>query len=135
MIVHRDGEILLIRRGREPFKGQWAVPGGFVEHGETVENAATREIMEETGVMVKLVDILGVYSDPTRDPRDHHISIVFVAEFVSGKAQGGDDAAQAEWVSLDSIGPNDLAFDHYLILRDFRTWLQDGGTFWSTKTR
>ena len=78
-----SGRILLIERGRDPYKGKWALPGGFVEYGETVEDAAIREVLEETGVKIDLVEILGVYSTPDRDPRQHTISVAFVGKYVS----------------------------------------------------
>ena len=75
-----DLKILLIQRGLEPFKGQWALPGGFVDVGETVEEAAVREMREETGLDVQLERLVGVYSDPERDPRGHNVSVVFLAK-------------------------------------------------------
>lgn len=116
--------------------GKWAFPGGFVEHGETVENTAVREVLEETSIKTKLIGILGVYSDPSRDPRDHLVSIVFVGSLVDGEPKGGDDAAEARWFDIDSINPDDLAFDHATILADLKHWLNnEGRTFWSTKSR
>ncbi len=108
--------ILLIRRKFPPFQGQWALPGGFVEYGETVEHAAVREAREETGLRVKLKKLLGVYSDPKRDPRGHTVAAVFVAKALSGKLSGQDDASDAAW--LKKI-PENLAFDHGKIIRDY----------------
>ena len=131
-----DGRrILLIKRGREPFKGRWVLPGGFVEYGETVEEAGVREVLEETGIEVELESILGVYSDPARDPRKHIMTTVFVGKPVSGKPKGGDDAADAAWVDLDSLDTKTLAFDHDLVVEDLRRWLKKQSTFWSTKDR
>lgn len=108
--------IVLIRRGREPFAGCWALPGGFVESGESVEAACLREVREETGLAVETVRLLGVYSDPGRDPRGHMVSVVFLCRVTGGRAQGGDDAAEACWfASLDDVH---LAFDHARILAD-----------------
>lgn len=134
-IITTDGKrVILVKRGREPFKGEWVFPGGFVDYGETVENAALREMVEETGVKVKLETILGVYSDPDRDPRGQNVSTVFVATVLEGEPVGGDDADEAKWFDIDSIGPEDLAFDHGLILTDLKEWLLDKtGTFWSTR--
>ena len=77
-IIQKDSQILLVKRKNEPFKGYFALPGGFVNEGEKVEVAAKREVMEETALDVELVDILGVYSDPNRDPRGHIMSTVFI---------------------------------------------------------
>lgn len=117
VVVH-DGKVLLIRRGHPPFQDHWALPGGFVDEGETVEQAAERETREETGLRVRLEGLIGVYSDPERDPRGHTVSVVFLAgphgQSDPSTVQGGDDAAQAEWFPLDQPPP--LAFDHDQIL-------------------
>ena len=115
-IITKDGKILLIKRKNEPFKGKWALPGGFVEYGERVEEAVLREIKEETGLDAKIKKLLGVYSDPNRDPRGHTISIVFILE-AEGEAKGGDDAEEAKFFDLKKL-PS-LAFDHKKIVDDF----------------
>ncbi|MFW9803795.1 MAG: NUDIX domain-containing protein [Candidatus Thorarchaeota archaeon] len=127
------GMLLLVKRGRDPYKDSWALPGGFVEYGETVEEAAAREVLEETGLRVTLEAILGVYSDPRRDPRGHTITTVFIARPVAGEPVGGDDAAEASWVSLESLEAKTLAFDHSKIVEDLMRWLQHNSTFWSSK--
>ncbi|MFW9798934.1 MAG: NUDIX domain-containing protein [Candidatus Thorarchaeota archaeon] len=135
-IAVTDGQrIVLVKRGREPFRGRWALPGGFVEYGETVESAALREVFEETSMLVKLEAVLGVYSAHDRDPRGHTLTSVFVARSLSGEPQGGDDAAAASWVDLESVDVEDLAFDHGLIVEDLKKWLKEESTFWSTKDR
>ncbi len=111
---HESG-IVLIQRKNPPFG--WAIPGGFIDYGESAEGAARREAKEETGLAVNLKGILGVYSDPRRDSRQHTISTVFVAT-ASGTPVAGDDAAGAAIFSLDSL-PQDLAFDHSLILSHY----------------
>ena len=126
-------QIILVKRGNEPFKGQWAFPGGFVDYGETVEDAALRELREETGVEAEIQGILGVYSNPKRDPRAHHISIVFIAQYIKGQPKGGDDAAEAAWYKIKDLSSESLAFDHGKILSDFKRWLQVGGTYWSSQ--
>jgi len=110
-----DGGIVLIRRANPPHG--WAIPGGFVDYGESVENAAVREAAEETGLDVKLTRLLGVYSDPERDPRQHTISTVFVAE-ASGTPVGLDDAAEAGVFTEDNL-PENIVFDHRKILSDY----------------
>jgi 8-oxo-dGTP diphosphatase len=107
--------VLLIRRGHEPFKGSYALPGGFVEVGETVEDACRRELMEETGVKLGKLSLVGVFSDPTRDPRGHTVAVSFLSRVRSAKATAGDDAAAVEWV--DRWQRLNLAFDHKIILR------------------
>ncbi|MEP0773506.1 MAG: NUDIX hydrolase [Acidobacteriota bacterium] len=108
--------VLLIRRGRDPFAGHWALPGGFVEVGESVADACIREAREETGLEVDIVELVGVYSDPRRDPRFHTVSVVFLCRPRGGAPEGGDDAAEARWFS-DLTGVR-LAFDHASILAD-----------------
>jgi len=115
VLVRRDGSIVLVRRGKEPFKGFWALPGGFVEYGETVEQAAVREAEEETGLKVKIRGLVGVYSRPDRDPRGHVISIAFLAEEVGGSLRAGGDAAE---IGCFRELPGRLAFDHSEIVRD-----------------
>jgi len=111
-----DG-IILIKR-KNPPEG-WALPGGFVDYGETLEAAAVREAKEETGLDIKLVRQFHTYSDPARDPRQHTISTVFVAE-AAGEATAGDDAAETETFLADRL-PDTIAFDHKQILEDYFT--------------
>jgi len=110
--------ILLIERLHEPFG--WAIPGGFVDYGESVEAAACREAQEETGLTVQLVEQFQVYSDPQRDPRRHTISVVFLAEAV-GEPQAADDAKNLGLFELWKI-PQNLCFDHDRILQDYRRY-------------
>lgn len=132
-ILQRGSKILLIRRKNEPFKGMLALPGGFVNQGETVEDAVKREVREETSLEVEPIDILGVYSNPNRDPREHTLSVVFVAIILSGNEKAQDDASKLEWVELSNV--QTAAFDHQQILDDYRQWKANMGTFWSTKRR
>ena len=109
--------VVLIKRENPP--PGWALPGGFVDYGETVERAAVREAFEETNLEVTLTGLLGVYSDPKRDPRMHTMSVVYTAEPADPKAlNAGDDAAEAKIFPLDEL-PERLAFDHEKILGDF----------------
>lgn len=114
-ILIKNNKILLIKRKNEPFKGKWALPGGFVEYGERVEEAVLREFEEEVGIKAKIKRLLGVYSDPNRDPRGHVISVVFLLEG-EGIPKAGDDAKDAKFFDLDDLPP--LAFDHDKIIRD-----------------
>ena len=135
VILQRDSKVLMVRRKKDPFKGQLALPGGFVNEGETVEDAMKREAMEETSLEVEPIDILGVYSDPKRDPRKHIMSVVFVGIVVGGSDKAGDDAESIEWVDLAGIEKQQIAFDHATILRDYKKWKASGRTFWSGKRR
>jgi 8-oxo-dGTP diphosphatase len=135
VILQRDTKVLMIRRRKDPFKGQLALPGGFVNEGETAEDAMKREAMEETSFEVEPIDILGVYSDPKRDPRKHIMTVVFVGIITGGSGRAGDDAASIEWVELADIERQQVAFDHATILRDYKKWKASGGTFWSTRRR
>ncbi len=114
--IIKDGKILLIKRKNEPFKGKWALPGGFVEYGEKVEDAVVREVNEETGLDTKIIDIVGVYSDPTRDPRGHIVTVVYLLDILDGEIKGSDDAADAKFFDLNDLP--ELAFDHNIILKD-----------------
>jgi len=116
VILYKDG-IVLIKRKHEPFKDYWALPGGFVEYGESVENAAIREAKEETDLNVELIKLIGVYSDPNRDPRGHTVTAAFLAKGY-GELKGGDDAKEARVFSLDEIKSLKLAFDHAKIIED-----------------
>jgi 8-oxo-dGTP diphosphatase len=118
VVFDARGRVLLIRRKFAPFRGRYALPGGFVEIGETVEDAARRELEEETGVGAGRLRMVGVYSDPKRDPRGHTCSVVFLASAPRAKPRAGDDAAAAEWV--EDWTKVDLAFDHAKILADAR---------------
>ena len=115
VIVRRGGGVVLVKRRNEPFRGCWAIPGGFVEYGERVEEAAVREALEETGLRVRLTKLVGVYSDPNRDPRGHVISIAYLAEEVGGELKAGSDAGE---VAVFKEIPQNIAFDHEKILRD-----------------
>lgn len=114
----QEKEIILIKRKNEPYKGYWALPGGFVEWGETVEQACIREVKEETSLDVKIIDIIGVFSDPNRDPRGHVISIAFLCVPIGGKLKASSDAGDIMRVKLSEIQQKliKLAFDHYEII-------------------
>jgi len=113
-----DGRIIFIRRKNPPYKGLWAFPGGFVEYGETVEEAVIREVREETGVIIKIQDLLGIYSDPGRDPRGHMITVCFLASKIEGELRADTDAAEVSCFTADEALRMNLAFDHKKILKD-----------------
>ena len=125
VVFDAKGRLLLIRRGNPPFKGRYALPGGFVDVGETVEDACPRELMEETGVKAGRLELIGVYSDPKRDPRGHTCSVAFLARVARSTPKAGDDAAAAEWV--EGWSRSDLAFDHAEIVGDARRMLRSKG--------
>lgn len=124
MVDRPTQPIVLIER-RNPPHG-WALPGGFVDLGETLEQAAVREAREETGVDIKLQALLGCYSDPARDPRGHTVSVVYVAT-ATGNPRAADDARDLQLLEVDEAWPA-LAFDHSLILSDYRHYCESGRT-------
>ena len=122
IIELESGGIILIRRKNPP--PGWALPGGFVDYGESLETAAVREALEETTLQVQLVELFHVYSDPNRDPRQHMLSTVFIAT-ASGTPRGEEDAAEARIFSEQDL-PAQLAFDHSQILRDYFRYKRTG---------
>jgi ADP-ribose pyrophosphatase YjhB (NUDIX family) len=115
IIIENNSGILLIKR-KNPPEG-WALPGGFVDYGESLESAAVREVKEETGLDVELTRQFHTYSDPERDPRHHTITTVFVAK-AAGKAVAGDDAKEVGMFGRDDL-PEQIAFDHRKIIQDY----------------
>jgi len=122
-IVVRAGRVLLVRRKYPP--PGFALPGGFVDVGETLEQAVCRETLEETSLRVTRLRQLHVYSDPKRDPRRHTIGTIFECE-IAGDPTAGDDAAAVQWFALDQLPP-DIAFDHRAILEDYKARRYPGG--------
>ena len=112
-------EVLLIRRGHEPWKGCWAFPGGFVDVGERPEDAVARELFEECNIVGKANDIIAVRGDPARDPRGHVVSIFYRVEVDTNSDEpiAGDDAAHAEWVKLSEVNLKNMGADHAEIIQ------------------
>ncbi|WP_404784283.1 NUDIX domain-containing protein [Altericista sp. CCNU0014] len=122
IIIELNDRVVLIERLNEPFG--WALPGGFVDYGETVESAAVREAAEETGLDVRLLEQFYVYSDPQRDLRLHTLSVVFIAA-ATGTPQAADDAKAVGLFDLSAL-PTPLCFDHRQILEDYRRYRLTG---------
>lgn len=122
-LVDRPGRPILLIERKHPPHG-WALPGGFVDVGERVEDAAVREAREETDLAVELTALLGVYSEPARDPRGHSVSVVYVAT-AHGEPRAQDDAASVRVFELEAL-PDRLAFDHSTILADYKTYRATG---------
>ena len=115
VVIPSEEGLVLVRRGVEPFEGHWALPGGFVEVGETVHEAAVREAAEETGLTVEIWRLVGIYYEPDRDPRGHNVSVAFLASVLGGQMQAASDAAEVEVLNPDTV---ELAFDHRSIIAD-----------------
>ena len=115
VVVPSEEGVVLIRRGTDPYEGMWALPGGFAEVGETLENAAVREAKEETNLDVELERLVGVYSEPDRDPRGHNVSIAFLARVTGGDPEAATDADEVAILDPSEV---ELAFDHRKILDD-----------------
>ncbi|MBN2328513.1 MAG: NUDIX hydrolase [Candidatus Omnitrophica bacterium] len=125
LIPNEKGEFLLIRRKNDPFKGDYAIPGGFLDvHQETVEQCALREAQEETGLTVEIERLIGVYSNPKRDPRWHNVTAAYLAKTISMQqaalAKAGDDAGEILWIDPrnDQYAQIRIAFDHRQIIAD-----------------
>jgi 8-oxo-dGTP diphosphatase len=118
VIICKDSSIVLIKRKKDPYKDSWALPGGFVEYGETVESAILREVKEETGLEIDLCGIVGVYSDPERDPRGHTVTICYLALKTGGELKADTDASDVTCIPKSETTKLKLAFDHDLIIKD-----------------
>lgn len=120
VIIDENESVVLIKRRNPPYQNHWALPGGFVELGEKVEDAVLREAKEETGLQVRILKLVGVYSDPNRDPRGHVISITYLCKRTDPEAtpHGGDDAKEAKVFNRKALENIQLAFDHKIIIQD-----------------
>jgi 8-oxo-dGTP diphosphatase len=122
-IIELPGDRVVLIRRRNPPEG-WALPGGFVDEGEPLHAAAAREALEETGLRVALEEQFFTYSDPSRDPRKHTVSTVYIGR-AEGEPKGADDAAEARAFTLDAL-PSPIVFDHATILADYRRYRRTG---------
>ena len=118
-LVVEKGKVLMVKRARFPFVDSWVLPGGHVEYGETVEKAVKREMKEELGVSVKIKKIIGVYSNPKRDPRYHTVTIAYLLKKGKGKIRLNEEAPEFKYFSLEKL-PQNIGFDHKEILRDLK---------------
>jgi 8-oxo-dGTP diphosphatase len=116
-VIRYEEKIVLVRRKNNPFKDMFALPGGFVDIGETVEHAVIREAKEETGLDIEIVDLVGVYSDPSRDPRGHVVTICYIV-LGYGELKAGSDAKDVDLFEIDKVP--ELAFDHSKIMEDVK---------------
>lgn len=125
-VIVVGNDVLLVRRGHDPFQGMWAIPGGFVEEGERLMAAAARELREETGVVAESLEEFRAYGEPGRDPRGRTVSFIFWQELKERpSAKAADDAADCGWFSLLQLPP--MAFDHAQILADFQSKIRRKG--------
>lgn len=117
-VIVTEDKVILIKRAFEPYENHWALPGGIVEYGETVENAAVREAKEETGLDIEIERLVGVYSKHDRDPRGHFVSICFFCRRVGGELRTSEETREVREFSKEEIRSIQLAFDHRKILKD-----------------
>lgn len=118
IIITDDGKVVLVKRSFDPYKDHWALPGGMVDYGETVEDTVIREAKEETGFDIKIEKLVGVYSDPNRDPRGHFVSVCFLSKIVGGELKTSQETKDVKLFSRDELKSLKFAFDHEKILRD-----------------
>ena len=124
-IFNENHEFILIKRGNDPFKDYWALPGGFVDYGETTEHAAIRVAKEETSIDVKLIKLFNVYSDPDRDPRCHTVSVLYLAHGNFDDRKADDDAKDIGVFTFDDLEGRNIAFDHKKILDEVKEYLEN----------
>ena len=124
-IFNENREFILIKRKNDPYKDCWALPGGFVDYGETTEHAAVREAKEETSIDVELIKLFNVYSEPDRDPRRHTVSVFYLAHGDMNDAKADDDAKDIGIYSFDDLDNLNLAFDHRMILNEVKEYFEN----------
>lgn len=122
-IIQERGKVLLEKRSVEPFLGFWALPGGHVDYGETVELAVKREVREELGISVRIKKLFGVYSNPKRHPFYHTVAVVFLCEKTKGKLGLSNEVSEFRYFALNKL-PKKIAFDHRKILKDFKKTIE-----------
>lgn len=118
-IILEKGKVLMVKRIIKPFRGYWELIGGHVEYRERVEEAIKREIKEELGISVKIKKLIGVYSNPKRDPRYHTVSVVYLLKKTKGKIRLSFEASEFKYFSLENL-PKKIGFDHRKIINDFK---------------
>ena len=116
-ILIENKSILMVKRTTKPFLGYYALPGGFVEYKETVEKAVSREVWEETGLRTRITGLLGVYSNPERDPRGHTVSVTFLLERTGGEIKNSNETTDVKFIPIKNL-PKKIAFDHRNIIND-----------------
>lgn len=122
-IILENKKILLVKRVPYPFSGYWTLPGGHVDYGETLEKAIKREIKEELGIKVKIKKLIGVYSDPKRDPRYHTVSVIYLLEKPKGKIKLNWESSEYKYFSLSNL-PKKIGFDYQKVIKDFKKQLK-----------
>lgn len=122
-VILEKGKVLLVKRNHPPFVGQWVLLGGHVEYGERVEEAVKREMKEELGIKVEIKSLLGVYSDPKRDPRQHTVGVAYLLERVEGNFRVDREATEFKFFPLNKL-PARLGFDHREMLSDLKKHLR-----------
>jgi 8-oxo-dGTP diphosphatase len=118
-LIFEKGKVLMVRQAHYPFFGYWVLPGGHVEYGETVEEAIKREMKEELGIPVKIEKLIGVYSDPKRDPRGHTVSVAYLLKRGKGRIKLNKESSEFKFFSLLNL-PGRIGFDHKKIIEDFQ---------------
>lgn len=116
-VVIRNKEILLVKRATTPFKDFWTLPGGLMDPGETIEQTAIREVLEETGAKVKIEKMIGVYSGPKRDPRGTSLSVVFLMKFIKFSGAPDNEVSEVKFFPVNKL-PKKIGFDHGCIISD-----------------
>lgn len=117
VVINSKKEVLLVKRVYPPYKNRWCLPGGFVELGETTEKTCMRECFEETGIKIKIIRLVGVYSEPRRDPRGHVVGVEFLAKPLSGNVRTSNETRDVRFFPASKL-PKKLAADHDKIIKD-----------------